>query len=138
MSSASNASHAVDQVKEAVSTVHASLVDFGVQAMKSLHAARSQRVRALDSVLGQIGLQRRASAFRPVLFFVAGALVAGSVALVLAPTSGKKVRTKIVDLLGAAKDAARAGSRALTSVEHSAEAAVGGSNISGDGANRLI
>jgi hypothetical protein len=131
MRSASNVSHALDHVKGAASGMHASLLDLGARAMTFLNATRSQRVRALE----QIGFQRRRSALGPVLFFVAGALVTGSVALVLAPTSGKKLRAKIVGLVGLARDNAPAsnGSQDPTTGERSGDAVVGGSNVSLDG-----
>jgi hypothetical protein len=126
-----NASHAVDQVKETVSSARSSLVDLGVQAMKFLDTVRSQEERALDSALEHIGLQRRQSSLRPMLFFVTGAIVAGSIALVLAPASGKKLRAKILDLLGATKntDAPKTGPQELQSVGQRVDAMVGGSKV---------
>jgi hypothetical protein len=133
MSSANNVSHAVDHVKDAASTVHESLLDLGVQAKNLVRSARSQRVRAIDAALQQLGLQRRESAFRPAMFFVAGAVVAGAVALVLAPTSGKKLKTKIVDLLEAAKGGggASAGSQDMTTT---GQGAPFGTSMSDNGA----
>jgi hypothetical protein len=128
---ARNASHAVDQVKETVSSARSSLVDLGVQAMKFLDTVRSQEERALDSALEHIGLQRRQSSLRPMLFFVTGAIVAGTVALVLAPVSGKKLRAKILDLLGGAKDddVGKAGPQELQITGQRADAPGGGSKI---------
>jgi hypothetical protein len=101
---ADNASHAVEQVKSTASTTRANLVDLGLQAMKLVNSVRAQESHAVDSVLGHIGLQRRESPLRPLLFFAAGAVVAGSLVLILAPTSGKKLRLKIRDLLGVAEE----------------------------------
>jgi hypothetical protein len=132
-SAARNASHAVDQIKETVSSARSSLVDLGVQGMKFLDAVRSQEERALDSALEHIGLQRRQSSLRPMLFFVTGAIVAGSIALILAPASGKKVRAKILELLGATKDAdvPKMGPQDLQSVGQRVDGILGGSNIGG-------
>jgi hypothetical protein len=99
--------------------------------MKFLDTVRSQEERAFDSALAHIGLQRRQSSLRPMLFFVTGAIVAGTVALVLAPVSGKKLRAKILDLLGGVKDndVGKAGPQELQSTGQRADATVGGSTI---------
>ena len=93
------ASNAVDQVKSTASDTRASLVDFGVQALKFVNHLRAQESRVVDSALDQIGLQRRESAIRPVLWFAAGAVVAGGAALVFAPSSGEKLRKRLIELL---------------------------------------
>jgi hypothetical protein len=121
---AKNVSHAADQIRDAAWSARAGFGDFGLQAMKFLDTIRAQEARAFDSVLDQMGLQRRQSAVRPVLFFLAGAFVAGSVALMLAPTTGRKLRSQILDFLGVAKEreatAARGDSKGF-----------GGSTVSG-------
>jgi hypothetical protein len=47
-------------------------------------------------VLDHLGLQRRESALRPILWFVAGAATAGAIAFLLAPTQGKRIRERIM------------------------------------------
>ena len=126
---ATNASHAVDQIKDTASSARANLVDFGAHAMKFLDSARVQEARAVDSVLGHIGLQRRVSALRPVWAFAAGILVGGSVALILAPTSGKKLRERIRALLGPreARNGVKKGAPDVKNVEPPAEVVPGSS-----------
>lgn len=93
------ASQAVDQAKNTASDTRASLIDLGVQALKLFNHARAQESRVVDSALDHIGLQRRQSALRPALWFAAGAVVAGGAALVFAPSSGEKLRTRLIELL---------------------------------------
>jgi hypothetical protein len=123
MISASNASHAL-----------------GAQAIQLLDAVRSQRVRALESLLDRAGLQRRRGALRPVLFVVVGAVAAGVVVLVLAPTSGKALRARIRDVFRSAKDQVRAdvGKPERTAFEQRVHAVVGESNGSVDGVSRSL
>ena len=105
VNSAQNAAaQAADQVRSSASDTRASLIDFGVQAMKFVNHLRAQESRVVDSALDHIGLQRRESALRPVLWFAAGAVVAGGAALVLAPSSGEKLRKRMIELLTKAGD----------------------------------
>jgi len=93
MSSVSDtAERAVHQVKDTAAHTRSALFDFGAQALRLVNDIRAAEVRGVDSVLGGLGLQRRESALRPVLWFVAGAAVAGAVVFFLAPTQGKKIR----------------------------------------------
>ena len=128
-----NASYAADQIKDAALNARAGFADFGVQAMKFLDTIRAQEARAFDSVLEQIGLQRRQSAVRPVLLFLAGAFVAGSVALMLAPTTGRKLRSQILDFLGVAKESA--GRAARQESKGSGDLTVSGESGAGNGVN---
>ena len=55
---------------------------------------------------------------RPVLWFAAGAIAAGSVALLLAPVSGKQLRRRIAKMLDdGLDDAKHVGKAVETSVE---------------------
>ncbi len=64
----------------------------------------SAQAHAVEYALERLGLQRRQSALRPAMFFAAGAVVAGGLAIYFAPTLGQKLRAQILDLLGAAKE----------------------------------
>ncbi|MEO6419535.1 MAG: hypothetical protein ABIP39_09030 [Polyangiaceae bacterium] len=115
------AANAVDQVKAGADTTRSSLVDLGVQALKLFNHVRAQESRYVDSALDHIGLQRRESALRPVLYFAAGALVAGGAALVLAPTSGDMLRKRLIELLSKAGDNVKSVAGSVTdTVAHSA------------------
>ncbi len=115
------ASHAVDQVKAGADSTRSSLIDLGVQALKFFNHVRAQESRYVDSALDTIGLQRRESALRPVLWFAAGAVVAGGAALVLAPTSGDKLRKRLIQLLSTAGDDVKhAAENVAETVSHSA------------------
>lgn len=98
------ASNAANQVRSSANDTRASIIDFGVQALKLFNHIRAQESRVVDSALDRIGLQRRESALRPALWFAAGAVVAGGAALVLAPSSGEKLRTRLIELLTKAGD----------------------------------
>jgi hypothetical protein len=93
--------HLADQFKDSTSSA---LADFGAHAMKMLTSARTQENNAVEYALDRLGLQRRQSALRPAMYFAAGAVVAGGVALYFTPAFGKKLRTQILDLLGAVKE----------------------------------
>jgi hypothetical protein len=122
MISSSNASHAL-----------------GAQATQLLDAVRSQRVRALESLLDRVGLQRRHGVLRPALFVIAGAVAAGVAVLAFAPTSGKGLRARIENTLRSAKDRglrANVGSPERTAFVQRVDAVVGDSNGSIDGVGR--
>ena len=99
-------SHAVDQVKDTASSARGAVLDLGVQALKFLNTVRSEEYRLVGSALESVGLQRRESSLRPVLWFAAGAVLAGSAVLLLAPTSGRKLRNKILRVFGSTEEAA--------------------------------
>jgi hypothetical protein len=92
----------IDQFENAGSRTRAGFLELGVQTMKLLNTVRVREARTLDSALGRIGLQRRENPARPLALFFVGAAVAGAAALLFAPTSGRKARRKIRQLLGTA------------------------------------
>lgn len=115
------ASNAVDQVKAGADSTRSSFIDLGVQALKFFNQVRVQESRYVDSALDHIGLQRRESALRPVLWFAAGAIVAGGAALVLAPTSGDTLRKRLIQLLSSAGDNVKHAAEGVAqTVSHSA------------------
>jgi gas vesicle protein len=88
----STAGHATEQLKE-------TFVDLSAQAMKLFNNLREAEDRGMETVLERLGLQRRQSALTPALWFAGGAVVAGAAVLLLAPTSGKKLRQRIATIL---------------------------------------
>lgn len=97
---ANAATHITDDVKGRASHVgiHArtSLLEYGTQALKLLGALRALEIGAVDSVLARVGVGRRQSgSMLPVIWFTAGALVAGGAALAFAPSSGKDLRRRV-------------------------------------------
>ena len=97
------ADHATEQVKEAVTHAgahaRATWLDLSTQVLRLINSVREAQARSVDNVLGRIGLQRRHSALRPVLWFAAGAVAAGTAVVLTAPTSGKSLRQRIAKLL---------------------------------------
>jgi hypothetical protein len=91
----------IDRYKDAGSRARGSFLELGVQTLKLLNTVRAQEVRTLDSALGRIGLQRRENPMRPFALLCIGAAVAGTAALLLAPTSGRKARRKIREIFAA-------------------------------------
>jgi hypothetical protein len=108
---ANSAEHAASQVKEAAThtatRAKGNLMDFGTQVLKFVNNLRVMEMRGADNLLDRIGLQRQKSSLGPVLWFAAGAVTAGSVALVLSPTSGKELRRKIAKFLTTGIDDAK-------------------------------
>jgi hypothetical protein len=88
----STAEHATEQLKD-------TFVDLSTQAMKLFNNVREAEDRGMAAVLDRLGLQRRQSALTPGLWFAAGAVVAGAAVLLLAPTSGRKLRQRIASIL---------------------------------------
>ena len=109
LSISKTADQAMDQVKDTAASAKGGLLDFGTQALKFINTLRVMEMRGADTVLDRIGLQRRESALRPVLWFAAGGVAVGAIALVLAPTSGKEIRNKIARLFDAGVDKAKEG-----------------------------
>ena len=97
------ADHATEQVKEAVTHAgahaRATWLDLSTQVIRLINNVREAQARSVDNVLGRMGLQRRHSALRPVLWFAAGAVAAGTAVVLTAPTSGKSLRQRIAKLL---------------------------------------
>ena len=104
---ADTADNAVDHVKETATRAKGNLLDFGTQILKFVNTLRVMETRAADGLLDRVGLQRREGALRPVLWFAAGAVVAGSVALILTPVSGKQLRRRIAKMLDDGLDEAK-------------------------------
>jgi hypothetical protein len=90
----STAEHATEQLKD-------TFVELSSQAMKLFNNLRDAEDRGMATVLDRLGLQRRQSAITPALWFAGGAIVAGAAVLLLAPTSGKKLRQRIAGILDA-------------------------------------
>ena len=66
-------------------------------------AARWVRGHRMDRALGSVGLERASSSWPTVGLVALSALVGVGVALVLAPSSGAELRTKLHDRLDEAK-----------------------------------
>ncbi len=92
-----------DQLRGGTSNATASLVDLGVQTLKLINSVRARQAGPLGSAFGRLGFKRRGSAAAPFMFFTAGAIVAGGVALLVTPTSGKVLRGQIRGLWSDAK-----------------------------------
>ncbi len=90
------AEKAATHVTHAATRTRASIVDLGAQALRLINDLRVAEVRGGDSLLRRVGLQRRESALRPLLWFAAGAAAGGAIVFVLAPTQGKKIREQIM------------------------------------------
>ena len=86
------AERAVYRMKDTAAQTRSSFVELGAQALRLINDFRAAEARGIDSVLGGLGLQRRESALRPVIWFVAGAAAAGAIVFFVAPTQGKKIR----------------------------------------------
>jgi hypothetical protein len=115
------ADHVAEHMKDATSHARGTLFDLAAQAMKLVNGAREAESRGMDTLLDRMGLQRRRSGLVPVLWFAAGAIAAGGVVLLLAPTSGKSLRKFIAGFLDDGKDTL---ATQAEKVEHRVEAAV--------------
>ena len=108
---ADTAGNATEQIKDTASRTAAfakgSLLDFGTQALKLVNGLRAFEMRTADGLLDRVGLQRRESMMTPVLWFTAGALVAGTAAFMLSPMSGKALRKRIAKMLTDGLDEAK-------------------------------
>ncbi|HEY4014982.1 MAG TPA: hypothetical protein VGM06_16680 [Polyangiaceae bacterium] len=96
-------------IGDLASSSRAGLDDFGTQVERTLNSWRNIERRGVDSLLDRMGLQRRPSILRPVLWAMAGAVLGGCVVHVLAPRAGETIRVGI-EKLRQARD--WAGSRA--------------------------
>jgi hypothetical protein len=81
-----------------------SLVDSGAYAHRLINSLRAIEAQGVDSLLGRVGLRRRAGALGPAVWFAVGALTAGAVVVLLAPGPGKKIRGRMVQLWKAQSD----------------------------------
>jgi hypothetical protein len=106
-------SNTADHATDAISHARAALLDLPGQMMKLVDSARDSERRGVDSLLDRMGLQRRQSAFAPVIWIAAGAVVAGAAAILLAPTSGKELRRRIASFLDSELDTATAQAKKL-------------------------
>ncbi|HEY6462282.1 MAG TPA: YtxH domain-containing protein [Polyangiaceae bacterium] len=79
------------------------MIDLGTQVLRLVNNVRDAQIRGVDSMFGRLGYQRRSIA-KPLLWFAAGAVVAGGVALFLAPMTGDELMQKATNLLGRAAD----------------------------------
>ncbi len=101
-------SNTADHATDAIAHARAALLDLPSQMMKLVDGARETERRGADALLDRMGLQRRQSALTPVIWFVAGAVVAGAAAFILAPTSGKQLRRRVAAFLDAELDEIKA------------------------------
>jgi len=93
------ADQASDFVKDAASHTKSTFFDLSTQVMKMINNAREAEGRGVDMMLDRLGLQRRQSALGPVLWFTAGAVVAGTAVLLFAPTSGQSLRQRLAKFI---------------------------------------
>jgi len=91
------ADHVAEQAKSATLMAGASLVDFGAQALRLFNNIREREP------LAHWGRRRQHRGPSPVLWFAAGAAVAGGALFLLAPR-GADLRARIGSLLNGAKD----------------------------------
>ncbi len=97
-----SAGHATDQIKETATrtAAHAkgSFLEFGTQVLRLVNGLRVFEMGGADNLLDRVGLQRQKGALSPLMWFAAGAAVAGSAVLVLSPSSSQKLRRQIAKL----------------------------------------
>jgi hypothetical protein len=91
-------SSVIDTAERAVHHTRGSLIEVGTQAQKLINALGALETRGVQSLLDRVGLQRRTSALRPVMWLAAGAVVAGVAVFVLRPTARKGLRERIAHL----------------------------------------
>jgi hypothetical protein len=101
---ARSTNHLADQLKSSAHAARGSLADCGSHAMKLFDSLHDRETGAVDSALERLGLQRRRSLLRSALPYAAGAVVVGAVALLLIPTTGKRIRANLAGLFAAAGD----------------------------------
>jgi hypothetical protein len=110
--------HAGEQVKHSAAHARSGFVDLAAQALRLVNNIREAEERGVTSFLSRLGLQRRQSVARPVLWFAAGAVAAGAAALLLAPMKGDDLIKRITNIVrGAAHDVE-------TAVKHVASSSV--------------
>jgi hypothetical protein len=93
-----------DQVARTATHARANFVDLGIQVLRFVNNMREAEERGVESILSRLGLQRRQSTARPVLWFAAGAVVAGGAALLLAPMKGEQLIRKMTKTVSGAAD----------------------------------
>jgi hypothetical protein len=105
-----NIDHAGTQVVRTASHARGSAIELGAQALRLFNNIREAEGRTFESVLSRIGLERRHSALRPILWFAAGAALAGGAALLFTPMKGVELVERI----------ARSARRAVSGLESAA------------------
>jgi hypothetical protein len=88
-----------DAARHTVSHARANLIDLGTQVVRLINDLRDARLPAVDGILGQVGLQRRQSSLRPVLWLAAGAVATGALLLVVAPGARHELRRRVTGWL---------------------------------------
>ncbi len=78
-----------EQVSHKAAHMRSGLVELGTQVLRLVNNMRESQALDVESLLGRIGLQRRRSAAIPIAWFIAGVVVAGGAALLLAPMKGE-------------------------------------------------
>jgi hypothetical protein len=86
---------ATHAVKQAASLARENVLEFGTQLVKLLGRMREAEGHGADSLLEHLGLQRRTGLAKPIVCFATGAVVGAGAALLLAPTSGDRLRKKL-------------------------------------------
>jgi hypothetical protein len=112
---------AMDHVEDAASHARSTLLELSTQVGKVISGALTAEGRGVDALLDRLGLQRRESAFKPAVWFAAGAVAAGMAVLLMSPTSGKELRRRIASFLGNETETNAARSDALPRVEQVAK-----------------
>jgi len=122
----SAAETAREGTEHAVSSAHSSLLD-GAHVVTGV--AAMLRSLTPDDALGWVGLARRRSPFLSFVVFSAGLAVGVGAGLLLAPTSGAKLRGNLFKalkgLLGDAKDVAESAEAKVEKIEDKAEKLAG-------------
>lgn|GEM_PF-5873788 len=86
--------HAIEDAKSQATQARTSLLQHGTQALELLGALRALEGGALHAMVSRFG-HRRGSPLGPVMLIAGGAIVGGVAALLLAPSSGAKLRRRI-------------------------------------------
>jgi len=93
------AGNATEHAREAASHAKTTLIDLSAQFMRLINSVREAEGRGVDSLLDRAGLQRRQSAMAPVLWFAAGAVVAGATVVLMATVPGQRLRRRVASFL---------------------------------------
>ena len=86
--------YATERMRDAASSARVSLLDLGTQVLRLVNNVReSERrgVRGMRGLLGRVGLHRRSSPLKPVLWIAAGAAIGGA-GIFFAPAIGRGLR----------------------------------------------
>lgn len=118
--------YAGQRVKYAASSARGSVIDLGTQVLRLVNNVRESDLWRTDGLLGRVGLSRRGSPLRPVLWFAAGAVVGGA-GLLLAPAIGRGLREGTSRLRGALQRGQTGKEKMATGVHSVRQAENGGS-----------